>query len=87
MSDERTQDIEEKYRTAPTIETVLERIGALGEEMRAGFAAVEKRLEDFDVRFDRMESDVSKTRSDMLTLRADFKELKGALKEHFPAIT
>jgi predicted nucleic acid-binding Zn-ribbon protein len=42
---------------------------------------VNKRLEDFDVRFDRMESDVAKTRSEMLSLRADFKEFRAHFKE------
>jgi predicted nucleic acid-binding Zn-ribbon protein len=49
---------------------------ALTEIMQAN-----KRLEDFDVRFDRMESDVAKTRSEMLSLRADFKEFRAHFKE------
>jgi predicted nucleic acid-binding Zn-ribbon protein len=49
---------------------------ALAEIMQAN-----KRLEDFDVRFDRMESDVAKTRSEMLSLRADFKEFRAHFKE------
>ncbi|MGI9108258.1 MAG: hypothetical protein ACR2G4_18675 [Pyrinomonadaceae bacterium] len=88
MSEENTQNMSQRYDTKPTIETVLERLSALGTEMREGFARIEKRLDnvdkrldDFDVRLDRMESDVSKTRSEMLTLRADFKELRAHLKE------
>ena len=72
--------------TKPTIETILT-------EMRAGFARLERGLDDFaqwrkdfDVRLDRVESVVNQTRSEMLTLRADFKELKEALKEHLPAL-
>lgn len=81
-----TQDIAQKYETKPTIETVLERIAALGDalgtlrtEMREGFARIERTLEDFDVRIDRVESVVNATRSEMLTLRADFREYK---REH-----
>ena len=81
MSEENTQNMSQRYDTKPTIETVLERLSALGTEMREGFARIETRLDDFDVRLDRMESDVSKTRSEMLTLRADFKELRAHLKE------
>ncbi len=72
--------------TKPTLETLLEMMRETRAEMRVGFAAVNQRLEDFDVRFDRMESDVAKTRSEMLTLRADFRELRSQLKEHFPAV-
>ncbi len=79
MSENETQDIKPRYDTKPTPEVILERINAVGEETRAGFAALEKRFEDFDVRFDRMESDVAKTRSEMLALRADFKEFRAHL--------
>ncbi len=51
------------------------------ERALAEIVEVNKRLEDFDVRFDRMESDVAKTRSEMLTLRADFKEFRMHFKE------
>lgn len=81
MSEDKTQDMAQRYDTKPTIETVLERINALGTELRDGFAHIEKRLDDFDVRLDRMESDVNKTRSEMLTLRADFKEFRTRFKE------
>ena len=86
MSEDPTKDIKQKYDTKTTIETVLT-------EMRDGFARIERRLDDFaewrkdfDVRLDRVESVVNQTRSEMLTLRADFKELKGALIEHIPAM-
>lgn len=86
MSGDPTKDIKQKYDTKPTIETVLT-------EMRDGFARIERRLDefaewrnDFDVRLDRVESVVNQTRSEMLTLRADFKELKSALIEHIPAL-
>ena len=56
--------------TLPTIQNVLERIDALAGEMRAGFQAVNQRLatiehqlEQMDIRFDRLESEINKTRS------------------------
>jgi chromosome segregation ATPase len=86
-----TQDISQKYETKPTIETVLERINALGEalsaqindmrgqldDVRGQLDRVESRLMDFDVRLDRVEGVVNATRSEMLVLRADFKEFRG----------
>lgn len=74
MSEDPTKDIGEKYDTKPTIETLLE-------EVRTGFARVEQKLEEFDVRLDRIASDASKTRSDMLELRADFKEFRAEIRE------
>jgi len=81
VSEENTRDMAQRYDTKPTVETVLERISALGTEMREGLARIETRLDDFDVRLDRMESDVSKTRSEMLALRADFKEFRAHFRE------
>jgi uncharacterized protein (DUF111 family) len=79
MSEDPTKDIGQKYQTNPTIQTVLERI----DEFRA---SMERRFDDLDVRVDRVESVVNATRSEMLTLRADFKELRNLLKEHLPAV-
>lgn len=71
----------------PTLETVLERINALGDEMRAGFAAlnkrmviIEDRIEQMDTRLDRIESMTNQTRAEMLTLRADFREFRAQFK-------
>ncbi|HEX8146331.1 MAG TPA: hypothetical protein VF591_03930 [Pyrinomonadaceae bacterium] len=44
----------EDATTRPTIETVLERINALGERMNEGFAAVGMRLDKMEGRLDRM---------------------------------
>jgi hypothetical protein len=81
MSEDKTHDISQRYDTKPTLEVILERINAVGEETRAGFAALEKRLEDFEVRLDRIESMTNQTRAEMLTLRADFKEFRAHFKE------
>lgn len=72
--------------TKPTLETILERINALGAEMRAGFDAIDKRFEVVEISLDRVESVSSQTRAEMLTLRADFREWQSALKEHLPTL-
>ncbi len=45
------------------------------------FTALEQVIAGFDVRLDRVESVVNATRSEMLTLRADFKEFSRSHKE------
>ena len=67
--------------TKPTLETVLERIGNLRQEMNERFDEQKKNFADFDVRIDRIESVVNATRSEMLTLRADFREFKQKVEE------
>ena len=57
--------------TKPTIETVLERINALGDALRSELKIMR---EEFQIRLDRIESVSSQTRAEMLTLRADFRE-------------
>lgn len=81
MSDEPTKDIAEKYDTNPTIETVLERINALGTQLNARVDSLEEQL---DIRLDRIESEVKLTHSEVYALRADLKELKSELKVHEP---
>ena len=60
--------------TKPTIETLLERLNAVAEEVRKGFASVEQKLERIEIRLDRVESMALET-------RADFKEFRSHLKE------
>ncbi len=71
--------------TLPTIQTVLERINALADElrseMRAGFARIEHQMEQMDIRLDRPEGEISKTRSEMMYLRADFKEFRSQFNQ------
>jgi hypothetical protein len=74
MSEEPTKNLDEKYDTKPMLETILT-------EMRAGFERVEKRLDGFDVRLDRVASDTSATRAEMLTLRADFHEFRVEVRD------
>lgn len=79
MSEERTQNLEQKYDKKPTLDTVLERLG----EIEARFG---KRFDALEIRLDRTASASYETRSEMPGLRADFKELKGQIKEHFPLV-
>jgi hypothetical protein len=74
MSEERTQDINQKYDTKPTLETILERLNALGEQMQAGFNLMEQRLERIEIRLDRVESMALETRADFREFRAHVKE-------------
>ncbi len=69
----------EDQTTKPTIETVLERMGAMEDRISHRFSSV-------DVRLDRIESLAHSTRGEMLELRADFKELRTQLIEHFPVL-
>ncbi len=79
--------MEQKYDTKPTIETVLERISEMHSDMQARLdRAVDGLRVEMKVGFDRIESIASGTRSEFLTLRADFRELKHALSEHIPAL-
>ena len=99
MNEDPTQDISQKYDTKPTMETVMDAINALRDEMRAGFDRVDAKFDEMDrrlsgridsldgslkVRLDRIESEVKQTHSEFYALRADFQELKSALKEHLP---
>jgi archaellum component FlaC len=67
--------------TKPTLETILERINDLRQEMNERFDEQKKTLSDFDVRIDRIEGVVSMTRSDVMNLRADFREFKQKVEE------
>ena len=67
--------------TKPTLETVLERIDNLRQEMNRRFDEQKKTLADFDVRIDRIEGVVSMTRSDMVNMRADFREFRQKVEE------
>ena len=69
----------DELTTQPTLQTLLEMM----RELRDGAAKMEERL---NVRLDRIEAEVKQTHSEMYTLRADFTELRAALREHFPAL-
>ena len=68
--------------TKPTLETVLERINALRDDLSSQIAtirdAVESLREEVEIRLDRIEGMTNQTRAEMLTLRADFREYRAA---------
>ena len=45
------------------------------------FGVIEQQLENMDIRFDRLEGLADKTHSEVMYLRADFKEFKSRFKE------
>lgn len=63
----------EDATTRPTIETVLERINALGERMDKRFAAIETTLEQMDTCLDRTQAMVHEMWADFREFRAQFK--------------
>ena len=72
--------------TKPTIETVLERINALAETFQKEISIVHTRLEEFDVRFDRLEKVVLQTRLEFVEFRQDFREWRKQLKDVLPPV-
>ena len=56
-------------------------LSSLRQEMNERFNEQKRNFADFDVRIDRIESVVNATRSEMLTLRADFREFKQKVEE------
>ncbi len=66
--------------TKPTIETILERLVTLEERITV-------RLNELDIKLDRVGSVTHATRAEMLELRADFREWNKRLREHFPALS
>ncbi|MGH9944477.1 MAG: hypothetical protein ACRD9R_19180 [Pyrinomonadaceae bacterium] len=86
MSEERTEDMAQKYDTKPTLETVLERINAVAETLEAFRAETAERLDSLDSRIERIEIDLDKTRSVAHDTRADVRELRREMREHFPVV-
>ena len=88
--------MEEKV-TKPTIETVLERMVAMEGRLTDRMDGLTERMdgltghvnaleERLNTRLDRMESLGNMTRSEMLDLRIDFRDVRSRLKEHLPAL-
>lgn len=63
----------DEAQTKPTIETVLERINALGVDLNAFRVAVEDRLEEIELRLDRTQAVAHETRANLKELRADLR--------------
>jgi hypothetical protein len=71
MSEDPTKDLGQKYDTQPTIETVVQMLHEMREEMRAGFEAVNARLDRVDARLDKTERMIKILNDDVLLIRAD----------------
>ncbi len=71
MSEEPTKDLDQKYDTQPTVETVVQMLREMREEMRAGFEAVNARFDRVDARLDKIERKISILNDDVLSIRAD----------------
>lgn len=64
MNEDPTKDLDQKYDTQPTIETVVQMLGELREHMDARFDRV-------DARLDKIERKISILNDDVLSIRAD----------------
>jgi hypothetical protein len=67
--------------TKPTLETIAKQIEDLRAEMRAGFAAINRMLEQMDIRLDEIDGVASKAHSEVMFLRVDFKEFRAKFNE------
>lgn len=73
--------------TKPTLDTLSKQIDDLRfemhagfTEMRAGFSAINHMFEQMDIRLDRIESIAYGAHSQVMNLRADFKEFRAQFK-------
>jgi len=70
-------------RTDAMEERINQRMDGIEERINRRIDGLEQRL---DSRLDRIESVASGTRSEMLELRADFRDWRVQLKEHIPTL-
>lgn len=68
------------FTTRPTLETLLEMMRDVRDEVRAGFKAVGERLDRIEIRLDRVESMALETRADLRELKVQLREIIPALK-------
>lgn len=81
MSEDSTKDLEQKYDTKPTLETVVQMLGEFRASMESRFDAVDTRLDKIEERVDRMEGQLDRATSVVHETRAELRELKGHFKE------
>ncbi len=67
--------------TRPTLDTLLERMNALAEQVNVLAERMDKGFAAINVRLDRIESLASTTRGEMLSMRADFTEMQNEFRE------
>ena len=71
--------------TKPTLDTILERINAQGDVMRAGFQTIDQRLEKIEIRLDTVELRLDRVHSMVLEVRADVREFRSTFKQPSPS--
>ena len=71
----------EDATTKPTNEIILDRINALGNNLEAFRGEMRDFREYVEIRLDRIESEAKAARSEVLTMRADFREFRGQFKQ------
>jgi hypothetical protein len=84
VSEDPTKDIGEKYQTKPTLETILERINALGEGLNARIDGLEikltERIDKFEqhveARFDRTDNRLDDLTTKMKLLNEDVLQMR-----------
>ncbi len=64
----------DEAQTKPTLETILERINALGARMDKRFDTLDDRIARIEIRLDRIESMALETRADLREFKMQFKE-------------
>ncbi|HST51491.1 MAG TPA: hypothetical protein VLJ61_05715 [Pyrinomonadaceae bacterium] len=78
MSEEKTEDLGQKYQTKPTLETILE-------EMRAGFDFVNKRFDALESRLASFQKEVTHElriiHDDIRHVRVEQEDLKDRVSE------
>ncbi|HZT57016.1 MAG TPA: hypothetical protein VFA21_00175 [Pyrinomonadaceae bacterium] len=88
MSEDPTKNIGEKYQTSPTLETIVQMLAELREQMNARFDGLETRIErlearmdGFELRLERVEEQLDRMTSVVHETRADLREVEKRLKE------
>ena len=67
--------------TKPTLETVLERINDLRGEVGAFRASTEEKLEDIEIRLDKIQSIALEARSEVKELKREFRDFRSQFKQ------
>lgn len=70
MSEDPTKNVGQQYDTKPTLETLLEMLREMREEMRAGFASVNQRLDSLDRKIGVLSKDLIDVRADLAGMDA-----------------
>ena len=71
--------------TRPTIETLFKIMREVRDEMRAGFVRVNEGFGRIELRLEKVEEQLDRVTGVAHETRADLRELKKELRDHFPA--